>query len=71
MLLPEGHHVLKDRMERTGMRWIMEGAKSMLDLRGIHLSGLWDEYQDYWINQENKRLYSNLPANDDLYKIRA
>jgi hypothetical protein len=34
-------HVVKDRMERCGMRWILDGAQAMLGLRCIHVSGSW------------------------------
>jgi hypothetical protein len=30
-------HVVKDRMERSGMRWILDGTQAMLGLRCIHL----------------------------------
>jgi len=36
--------VVKDRMERSGMRWVLSGARAMLSLRCISLSRLWDEY---------------------------
>ena len=35
-------HVIKDRMERSGMRWKEKGAQSMLNLRCIEASELWD-----------------------------
>lgn len=28
-------HLVKDRMERAGMRWSLEGAQAMLDLRSM------------------------------------
>src|SRR5206468_3940284 len=31
-------HVVKDRLERTGMRWRPEGAQAMLDLRANYLN---------------------------------
>jgi hypothetical protein len=31
-------HLVKDRMERSGMRWRMSGAKAMLNVRAIHQS---------------------------------
>ena len=36
-------HLVKDRMERSGMRWIMEGARSMLNLRAAFQSDYWTE----------------------------
>ena len=31
-------HLVKDRMERTGMRWRVPSAQAMLDLRAVHAS---------------------------------
>jgi hypothetical protein len=36
-------HLVKDRMERSGMRWNMEGARSMLNLRAAFQSDYWKE----------------------------
>lgn len=38
-------HVIKDRMERSGMRWTVEGAQNMLYLRCVDAGSLWDEFQ--------------------------
>ena len=58
-------HVVKDRMERSGMRWVLNGAHAMLGLRSIHLSGLWEEFMRFHIDRECQRLYPNRAANDD------
>jgi hypothetical protein len=50
-------HLVKDRMERTGMRWVVPSAQAMLDLRAVHASELWNEFQSYRINAESRRLY--------------
>jgi len=50
-------HVVKDRMERTGMQWVLEGAQAMLDLRTVHLGGHWDDFCAYRIKKESERLY--------------
>ena len=50
-------HLVKDRMERAGMRWSPEGAQAMLDLRSIHISGQWDEFTAHRIRKETERLY--------------
>jgi len=50
-------HVIKDRMERAGMRWKVPGAQAMLELRAIHTNGDWREFQTYRIEQETARLY--------------
>jgi hypothetical protein len=56
--------VVKDRMERSGMRWILAGARAMLDMRCIYLSGLWEEFSAFRIQRESRRLYSGYAAND-------
>ena len=43
-------HVVKDRMERSGMRWTREGAQNLLHLRCLKASGLWNQFQK---NQSN------------------
>lgn len=35
-------HIIKDRMEQSGMRWKEKGAESMLNLRCIDASQLWE-----------------------------
>jgi hypothetical protein len=50
-------HVIKDRMERAGMRWTVAGAQAMLELRTIAINGEWKAFIAYRIEQENKRLY--------------
>jgi len=35
-------HVVKDRLERSGLRWTRDGAQAMLNLRCIDSSELWD-----------------------------
>jgi hypothetical protein len=55
-------HVIKDRMERAGMRWKVPGAQAMLNLRTIYTNGDWAEYQDFRITMENEWLYANTKA---------
>lgn len=50
-------HIVKDRMERTGMRWKIPGAQALLELRTIHINGDWVSFQNFRIQSENKRLY--------------
>jgi len=51
-------HLVKDRMERAGMRWELEGAQAMLSLRAVYLNGLWDQFIAYRVATEQARLYS-------------
>jgi hypothetical protein len=50
-------HVVKDRMELSGMRWTVEGAQSMLHLRSIYLNRDWKEFDQYRIQTEQCTLY--------------
>ena len=38
-------HIVKDRMERSGMKWTLEGAQSLLNLRCLRASGMWNQFQ--------------------------
>jgi hypothetical protein len=55
-------HVIKDRMERAGMRWKIPGAQAMLNLRTIHANGDWTAFQDFRIAWENQWLYPHTKA---------
>ena len=57
-------YLVKDRMERTGMRWVLNGAHSMLALRSVCLSGIWDEFTRFRIEKERLRLYPDSYAED-------
>jgi hypothetical protein len=50
-------HLVKDRLERTGMRWRPEGAQAMLELRATYLNEEWVAFWAYHIEQEDERLY--------------
>lgn len=55
-------HLVKDRMEQTGMRWSVNGAQAMLHLRAIYLNGDWKSYMAYRIEAEQKALYGRRAA---------
>jgi hypothetical protein len=50
-------NLIKDRMERSGMRWSLGGGQAMIRLRSLYLSGDLDEYWDFHLEQERRRLY--------------
>ena len=52
-------HVVKDRMERSGMRWKIPGAQAMLALRTIRTNGDWEDFQEFRVRHETQRLYPN------------
>lgn len=55
-------HVIKDRMERAGMRWKIPGAQAMLHLRTVAANDHWREFQTFRIEHETKRLYPHTTA---------
>ena len=55
-------HVVKDRLEQTGMRWTVSGAQVMLDLRTTYLNDDWDSYVQHYIDQEQNALYGQNAA---------
>jgi hypothetical protein len=55
-------HYVKDRMERSGMRWSIKGAQSMLDVRSEYLNGDWDAFHSHRIEAETQRLYPHRHA---------
>jgi hypothetical protein len=59
-------YVVKDRMERSGMRWSVTGAQAMLDLRTTYVNGQWEQFQDYRIEQETLRLYPHQTALENV-----
>ena len=50
-------HLVKDRMERAGMRWTIDGAQAMLDLRSTSINDQWSAFQTHRIQTETNRLY--------------
>ena len=64
-----GRHLVKDRMERTGMRWTVQGAQAILDLRSTYLNGDWTRFWTYFAQMEHERLYDLLTFEKyDTYK---
>lgn len=50
-------HLVKDRMERSGMRWTIDGAQAMLDLRSTAINGQWAAFCANRIQAETTRLH--------------
>jgi hypothetical protein len=50
-------HLVKDRMEGTGMRWSLAGAQAMLSTRAVYLNGDWNDFVEHRIEQEQTALY--------------
>ena len=50
-------NLIRDRMERSGMRWTPQMAEAIVQLRAIYLSGDFDQYWQFHIEQDQSRLY--------------
>ena len=50
-------HVVKDRMELSGMRWTVSGAGSLLALRAVNENGDWEEFHTFRRTQRHEELY--------------
>ena len=50
-------HLVKDRMEGSGMRWKVNGAEAVLKLRAVLLNGDWDTFWNYHMQQESQRRF--------------
>ena len=48
-------YLVKDRMDRTGARWSLEGAEAVLRLRSLRASGDFDAYWTFHLQQEYAR----------------
>jgi hypothetical protein len=54
-------NLIRDRFERSGMRWTPPMAEAMLRLRAVYLSAQFDEYWEFHVQQEQQRLHSEGP----------
>jgi hypothetical protein len=50
-------HLVKDRMEQTGMRWRIAGAQAVLSLRAIYVNDDWEPFHADRIRAEQRKLY--------------
>jgi len=50
-------NLIRDRFERSGMRWTLETAESLLRLRAIYLSSDLNSYWAFHIRQDQQRQY--------------
>jgi len=50
-------HLVKDRMEQTGMRWRIAGAQAVLSPRAIYVNNDWDAFHANRIQSEQRKLY--------------
>ena len=55
-------HVVRDRLDRSGMKWARPGAHAMLQLRTVRINHDWDHYQRFHRHREHLRLYGTASA---------
>lgn len=55
-------HLVKDRMEQSGMRWTVSGAQAMLHVRATYLNDQWNEFIEDRIVREQTGLYGDAAA---------
>lgn len=53
-------YLVKDRMDRTGAHWSLEGAEAVLQMRALVASGDFEEYWDFHRKQEYARNYDSV-----------
>jgi hypothetical protein len=52
-------HLVKDRCELSGMRWLQQGAENLLRLRAVAENDDWDTYHTFRKYQRHRRLYNS------------
>lgn len=55
-------HLVKDRMERAGMKWSKPGAQAVLDLRSVRVNDHWNDYQSFRRHRAHLRRYGSAQA---------
>jgi hypothetical protein len=50
-------HLIKDRMERSGMRWTIATAEALVKVRAAYISGDFEEYWCFHVAAEHNRLH--------------
>lgn len=48
-------HLVKDRMELSGMRWSSDGAQNMMDMRAVNLNGDLKDFIQF-VEQKNRKI---------------
>jgi len=59
-------YLVKDRMDRTGACWSLQGAESVLRLRALRASGDFDDYWLFHLVQEKARTHAARYAHGNI-----
>ena len=54
-------HLVRGRMDGSGMKWARPGAEAMLQLRAARINDDWDGYQRFRRHREQLRLHGTAP----------
>ena len=64
--------VFTQRFKQSGMKWSLEGGQVIVDLRVIHLSGLWTTVHTAYLNSLSQDQHgTNLASNEKSYEMAA
>jgi hypothetical protein len=64
-------HVVKDRLEPSGMRWTPGGAQAVLDLRSVRLNGQWEASWPLHRHLQHQQLYGMSAPAPDMREVQA
>jgi hypothetical protein len=59
-------HLVKDRMELSGMRWTIAGAGALLALRAVNENGDWEDFHTFRRARRHQELYGSLLQSNRL-----
>jgi hypothetical protein len=62
-------YLVKDRMDRTGARWSLQGAEAVLRLRALYTNGDLEEYFKFHFEQEYLRNHQSRYANGNVPEL--
>lgn len=58
--------LVRDRMDKTGARWSLDGAEAVLQLRALRANGDFDAYWEHHVRAEHQRVHRSRYAHDRL-----
>ena len=61
-------HLVKDRMELSGMRWTIAGAGALLALRAVNENGDWEDFHSLRRARRHQELYGS-PLKSNLLEL--
>jgi hypothetical protein len=59
-------YLVADRMDITGARWSVDGAEAILRLRAVRANDDFDEYWNFHLNRERRRVHESRYANGSI-----